>query len=397
MPNTNDSDFQQSADLIKHSFQQLFVALMEQTADRIFIKDTKGRFIFVSDALVRRHGFKHPREIQGKSDFDFFDQENAASFYAEEQEILRTGQPVINEIKVETWKNGTTSWASNSKVALQLKCGKAIGILGISRDVTEEYLYKEKLRQANETMLDDYASAKKVQQVMIPGRIPSVAGIEVAHIWKPMAAVGGDIISFPRPLSDDLLFFMGDVCGHGVQAAFYTVLLKYITRQTADQHYDSPQTFLNTVNTQITQQINQSFITAMAGHFSPPQADGSRHLHLSHAGHPHLLILRKASGTIECVQLPGSMVMGLPGGSAAEPAQLQLQRGDRVFTYTDGIIEAAAPDGTEFGLAQVTAIIEACAAHPLQHGLDTLFKQALLHTGNQQQQDDITLLAFEIK
>ena len=396
MLNKNDTDFQQSADLVKHSFERLFVALMEQTADRIYIKDTKGRFIFVSDALARTHGFKNHSEIEGMSDFDFFDKENAESFYAEEQEILRTGKPVINRVEVETWKDGTTTWASNSKVPLRLESGTAMGILGITRDVTEEHLNKEKLRQANETMLDDYASAEKVQRVMIPGTIPTVQGIEVAHIWKPMAAVGGDIISFPRPLSDDMLFFMGDVCGHGVQAAFYTVLLKYITRRTADDYSGSPQAFLDSVNTRITNQINNSFITGIAGHFSQPQADGSRHLHVSHAGHPHLLILRKASGRAESVKLPGSMVMGLPGGNAAELTQLPLQLGDRAYTFTDGIIEAADTEGNEFGMEQVTASIEASAAQTLQQSLDTIFNKALQHTGDLQQQDDITLLAFEV-
>lgn len=396
MPNQNDPDFKQSADQIKNSFERLFAALMEQTADRIYIKDTKGRFVFVSDALVRTHGFKNHSEIEGLSDFDFFDKANAESFYAEEQEILRTGKPVINRVEVETWKDGTTTWASNSKVPLRLESGTPIGILGITRDVTEEHLYKEELRQANETMLGDYASAEKVQQAMIPGRIPTVEGLTVAHIWKPMAAVGGDIISFPRPLSDDMLFFMGDVCGHGVQAAFYTVLLKYITRRTADNYNGSPQAFLDTVNTRITNQISNSFITGIAGHFSQVQPDGSRDLHISHAGHPHLLILRKASGRVDSVQLPGSMVMGLPGGSAAELQKLALQPGDRVYTFTDGIIEAAAPDGSEFGMQQVTSSIEASADQSLQQSLDLLFKHALEHTGDLEQQDDITLLAFEI-
>ena len=69
---------------------------------------------------------------------------------------------MVNHIVEETWQDGHISWASESKVPLLLDSGVAIGILGISRDVTEEHLIKEKLRVANETMLADFASAEKI-------------------------------------------------------------------------------------------------------------------------------------------------------------------------------------------------------------------------------------------
>jgi phosphoserine phosphatase RsbU/P len=396
MQHNTDPDFQQSAALIRTSFKRLFETLMEQTADRIYIKDTKSRFIFASDALARTHGLTHRSEIEGMTDFDFFDPTSAESFYAEEQEILCSGQPVINLIKTETWRDGTTTWCSHSKVPLRLESGTPIGILGISRDVTEEHQNKEQLRQANETMLADYASAEKVQKVMIPGRIPAVKGIELAYLWKPMAAVGGDIINFPRNPAETLLFFLGDVCGHGVQAAFYTVLLKYITAHAAECYDSSPQNFLNTVNQQITNQLSNGFITGLAGHFSEQNADGSRQLHLSHAGHPYLLVLRKDSGQIQTIELPSAMVMGLPGSNAAEPIQVQLHPGDRAYAFTDGIIEAADPEGHEFGMQQLAATIQASVLLPLQMSLDAIFSKATQHTGQAQQQDDITLLAFEV-
>jgi PAS domain S-box-containing protein len=394
---TDSDDFQASAALIRSSFKRLFETLLEQTADRIYIKDTQGRFIFASDALARTHGLKHRSEIAGMTDFDFFDHQTAQSFHDEEQEILRSNKPVVNHIVEETWRNGHTTWASESKVPLRLESGVAIGILGISRDVTEEHLNKEKLRAANATMLADYASAEEVQQVMIPGRIPEVAGVQLAYIWKPMVAVGGDIINFPRNPDDALLFFVGDVCGHGVQAAFYTVLLKYITAQAGLGYDGSPQQLLDTVNQQISAHLRNGFITGLAGHFGAVQPDGSRQLYVSHCGHPHLLILRAKAGQAEVIKLPNAMVMGLPGGSAAETVQVPLQPGDRVYTFTDGIIEASDASGAEFGLDRIARSVEASAPQALDKSLDLIYEQVAQFTGSSEQQDDITLLAFEVE
>lgn len=396
MPDGTNADFQHSAAHIRSSFKRLFVTLMEQIADRVYIKDTKSRFVFVSDALARAHGRELPSELEGLSDFDFYDQEIAESFHAEEMEILRTNEPVINRIEKEIWLDGKVSWVSVSKVALRLESGEAIGILGISRDVTEEHLIKEQLKQANDTMLDDYASAESVQKVIIPGRIPNVPGIELAYVWKPMVAVGGDIITFPRNPNKDLLFFMGDVCGHGVQAAFYTVLLKYITRQAAEDYQHSPTDFLDYVNDRTTSQLRGGFITGIAGHFERGEEDGRCALHVSHAGHPHLLLLRAKSQQVEMIQLPNAMVMGLPGGTAAATSIIELKRGDRIYTFTDGVVEAEDSEGQEFGFDQIKQFIATSKALPLQSSLDQLFNQVVEHSKHSGQQDDITLLAFEI-
>ena len=65
MSNDIDAGFQKNADRIRSSFKRLFEALMQQTADRIYIKDTQSRFVFVSDALARTHGHKGPKRIGG--------------------------------------------------------------------------------------------------------------------------------------------------------------------------------------------------------------------------------------------------------------------------------------------------------------------------------------------
>jgi len=392
-----------SSMLLRASAKRLFESLMEQTPDRIYIKDKKSRFVAASQALVEMHGFKERHELEGLTDFDLFSHEHAQQAFDDEQEILRTEKPIINRVEKETWEDGSVTWVTSSKAPLYLASGKLAGIIGISRDITAEREAQIKLaesetrlREQNEILRSDYESAHKVQSVMIPGRVPHVNHVDIGYLWKPMTSVGGDIFSFPRNPSNCLLFYMGDVCGHGVTAAFYTVLIKYLTAHSAEVYTDNPQDFLNSVNHGLTGRLNEGFVTGLAGHFGARQKNGKRKLVLSHAGHRQVLVYRKADKGCELITLPGGTVMGIPGGSASTAKAIELGPGDRFYAFTDGIVEASAPDGEEFGMERLIKCFEKHADESVQQTQKSVFETVATHTRSESQQDDITLLAFEL-
>jgi PAS domain S-box-containing protein len=376
---------------------------MEQSADRIYIKDREGRFVAASQALAEMHGYESRYEIVGLSDFDLFTEEHARQAFEDEQEILKSGVPIINKIEKETWTDGSNTWVSSSKALLNLDGNPRAGIIGISRDVTAEFIAREKLeknerrlREQNEILREDLQSARHVQEVMIPGRLPVVSGIEVSYLWKPMSSVGGDILSFPRNPDKALLFFLGDVSGHGITAAFYTVLLKYLTSHEAEHYDNNPQHYLDNVNKELLGRIESGFVTGLAGHFGNLQKDGSRQLILAHAGHPYILIWRAATKKIERLQMPPGIVMGIRGSKASKPTSTTLHSGDRFYAFTDGLIEASKPDGQEFGIDAFITSLEGLNKKPLQETLETLHKRVCTYTCVPDQQDDMTCLAFEI-
>lgn len=398
-----DSGNEAPSGLLKASAQQLYETLMEQSADRIYIKDEKGRFIAASRALAEMHGYEDRHEIVGLTDFDLFTEEHAQQAHDDEQEILRTGVAFVNKIEKETWTDGSTTWVSSSKAPLNLKGSPRAGIIGISRDVTAEFIAREKLmkneqrlREQNEILREDLQSARHVQEVMIPGRVPLIPGIELAYLWKPMSSVGGDILSFPRNPDKALLFFLGDVSGHGITAAFYTVLLKYLTSHEAEHYNNNPQNYLDGVNTELSGRIENGFVTGLAGHFRPRKEDGSHSLILAHAGHPYVLIGRAATGKIERIQMPAGIVMGIKGSKASKPTSITLHPGDRFYAFTDGLIEASKPNGEEYGLDAFIAGLEELAGQPLQETLETIHKRVCTYTEMPDQQDDMTCLAFEM-
>lgn len=115
----------------------LLAALMEYVQSGVYFKDLQSRFVLVNDAQARALRLSSREEAKGKSDRDFFTEEHALEALLDEQEIIRTGQPLLDKEEMETWPDGHVAWVSTSKMPLVSPDGRIIGTCGVSRDVTE--------------------------------------------------------------------------------------------------------------------------------------------------------------------------------------------------------------------------------------------------------------------
>ncbi|MCX7681903.1 MAG: substrate-binding domain-containing protein, partial [Anaerolineae bacterium] len=130
--------------------RNLFRALLDNIPDSIYFKDRQSRFIRISKSTSEKFGMEM-EQILGKTDFDIFTDEHASRAYADEQNIIRTGQPIQLEEK-ETWPDGRVTWVITTKMPLRDAQGNIIGTFGISRDITARKLMEEELRRAHEEL-----------------------------------------------------------------------------------------------------------------------------------------------------------------------------------------------------------------------------------------------------
>jgi two-component system cell cycle sensor histidine kinase/response regulator CckA len=131
--------------------QYLQQLMMENLPDRVYFKDLHSAFLAVSRSLAERVGLA-PGQMKGKSDFDLFSPEHAHKAFADEQRIIRTGEPLLNIEERETWPDGSVTWVSTSKLPLRDAAGAIIGTFGISRDITASKRDEERLREQAEVI-----------------------------------------------------------------------------------------------------------------------------------------------------------------------------------------------------------------------------------------------------
>jgi PAS domain S-box-containing protein len=130
--------------------QFLMLSLMNNIPDAIYFKDLKSRFIRINKAMAIIFGLDNPMNAQGKTDSDFFKNEHSQQAYIDEQEIIRTGNPIIGKEELETWFDRPPTWVSSTKMPLKNDKGNIIGTFGISRDITRRKQVEEELVKAKE-------------------------------------------------------------------------------------------------------------------------------------------------------------------------------------------------------------------------------------------------------
>lgn len=134
--------------------RDLLGALLDNSPDSIYFKDVQSRFLKTSKSQARHFGAKGVEELVGKTDFDFFTEEHARPAFEDEQEIIRTGHPLIGKVEKEVLKDGRVYWSLTNKMPLRDKDGQIIGTFGISKSITAIKEAEAKLEQVHKQLLE---------------------------------------------------------------------------------------------------------------------------------------------------------------------------------------------------------------------------------------------------
>ncbi len=262
------------------------------------------------------------------------------------------------------------------------------------------------LRAKNEQLEADQDLARKFQLGLLPNRYPefppNVADgqrkLRFCHRYEPSGAVGGDYFTV-LPLSPTRAgIFVCDVMGHGVRAALVTAIIRGLVEELAPVAND-PGRFLSEINTSLAHVLRDSGTTMFASALYAIVDTEPGSLQCSSAGHPKPLLLRRATGSVETVPFPPQAVgpaLGLFGDETFASIGAELMPDDIVVIYTDGISEAAAPEGEPFGEERLCATFERNLKQPLDELLMQAMEDARKFTASATFEDDVCLVGVEL-
>jgi PAS domain S-box-containing protein len=192
----------------------LLHALMDTLPHNIYFKDSASHFLRINKALATCFHLGDAAESLGKSDFDFFTEEHARQAMADEQEIMRSGQPVVDKEEKETWSNGHATWALTTKLPLYDDQRRVIGTFGISRDITERKREAQALQLAKEAA----ESANRAKSAFLANmsheiRTPlnAVIGMTELVLKSPLTDQQREFLQTVRDSGEALLAVINDI------------------------------------------------------------------------------------------------------------------------------------------------------------------------------------------
>jgi serine phosphatase RsbU (regulator of sigma subunit) len=238
----------------------------------------------------------------------------------------------------------------------------------------------------------DLEIARDIQLAMLPGGLRQAGDAVVCGVTRPANTVGGDFYDILDRPDGRLVIALGDVAGKGSPAALLMALLVAMLRTLVDEGLESAR-LLERLNVQVARHSPASrFITLFYGLYDPRTGE----LHYVNAGHLPPII-RRANGTFERVETPGpgGLALGMFERATYDANTTQINPGDALVLYSDGITEAENTSGRPFDEAGLETVIANQADKDPQALGRAILTAVEAHAGDARLADDLTALVLK--
>ena len=237
----------------------------------------------------------------------------------------------------------------------------------------------------HEIDLAELQQARDIQRGLLPKEIPQVAEFAIAGAWEPARVVGGDYYDVIPLGRDKLAVCIADVAGKGISAALLMANVQAAVRAFASEGTPPSRVCTQLNSVLCTNTAPEKFVTLFYGVLDAK----ARTLQYTNAGHLRPVLLGENGKAVHLEN--GGALLGVFPDWKYEDSLVQFARGDLLLLFTDGITEAEAPDGEEFGEERLLAATRSAREHPLQ-GVQLDVLSHVKEFCHAQLSDDATLL-----
>ncbi len=237
----------------------------------------------------------------------------------------------------------------------------------------------------------ELATAREVQQGLLPQAIPRVDGLEVGAAYAPAKELSGDFYDFLPYGANRLALAVADVSGKGTAAALYGSLAVGIMRANALNNRCGPSEMLRRMSAELRLRSIEGRFLTMA--FAVYEAS-RRRLTLANSGLPYPFLLR--DDRIETIEVSG-LPMGLAqSGGPYDETTLSLRPGDTIVFCSDGVADCLDETGHRFGSSRVQEVLAGARPRSAQHIADELIRATDRHANTSDVTDDRTVVVIQV-
>ncbi|MBU2643591.1 PP2C family protein-serine/threonine phosphatase, partial [bacterium] len=258
------------------------------------------------------------------------------------------------------------------------------------KQVKAEFQLLVQLKMARDALWSEMELAKRIQTALLPNK-EKFSGFEIAAIMSPAREVGGDYYDIIETKEGDKWITMGDVSGHGVDSGLIMMMVQTSIFGTVNNgHERKPSYILEMANTVIRENISRlgsnHYMTIMAIQFTDTQ--------MTLAGkHQDVIVYRASLNKTEIIPTKGTW-LGIADDikDYLEDQTVEIEEGDLILLFTDGITEAVNDDGEMYGQVRLENALNEYADLPVARILDKIVNE--VKDFQKEQMDDMTLIVI---
>lgn len=387
--------------------------LVENIPVNVYYKDMESRFVLSNSSTAKKMGLSSVDELLGKTDHDFFEVSHADLARAQELEVMDTGDAQLKVIQCEIWEDEEgkeDTWAETSKLPWRDKNGNICGIFGITSDITKIVRTQRKLARVaeelharNQAIEEELQLAREIQQALLPHGLEEHSlrshdrEVSFSCRYAPASDMAGDFFEV-IPISQHRVgVLVCDVMGHGVRSSLVVSMIRGLMEKERDSA-TSPEWFLYGLNEGLVSILERANVTLFATAIYCVINLKKGTFKYSCAGHPAPIVVKDGQGK----QLADSSghpnpALGLIAAAAYTSEQVSLDKIDRVLLFTDGLHEVENNAGVPLEMDDIISNLEASSSDPLETSLDRLLDHARRHASQGEFDDDVCLLAMDVR
>lgn len=288
-------------------------------------------------------------------------------------------------------KDGTSFWNRLSITPVRDDQGRTTHFVGIQSDITRRRQAEDSLRAANAQLNRDLQAAAEIQQAQLPKVLPDFDGYRYAWRFRPCQELAGDTLNI-LPLDDrHIVVYVLDVCGHGVRASLQSFSLNQDLRPRQNgPDLLSPEEVLARLNVKYPVDMQTGmFFTILYGVLDTQSGDFA----FSSAGHPGPILIRQeqAPQIIETQSYP----IGISPEADYSSKTIQLEAGDKLILYTDGVVEALNATDKPFGENRLIKNLLRNRNSTVEVTLEAVMKSLENWACHVKLRDDVSLVGLE--